>query len=251
MNVKDGRPGVALVDVAVSDPNGASEFYGELFGWEFDPELWPNGYRYARVDGSIVAGIRPLNEQESAKWDVYFGVDDVEAVAAKISDLAGRVVFGPNDAGGAGKVAIALDTAFGAFGLWEAGAGWDFIQGRDNALVWSELVTPEASVDEFYSSVFGFETRQIGEGAFDYTIWTLDGDTSVGRLKSSDGEDASWTPYFGVNPSVGTDKVVARAAELGAQILFGPADIPAGRVGTLRDPFGARFSLVDLSRSAR
>lgn len=251
MNAKAGRPGVALVDVAVSDPDAAGEFYGELFGWDFDPELWPNGYRYARVDGSIVAGIRPLNEQESAKWDVYFGVDDVEAAAAKISDLGGRVVFGPNDAGGAGKVAIALDTAFGAFGLWEAGAGWDFGHGRDHTLVWSELLTPEASVDEFYSSLFGFETYQIGEGAFDYTIWTLGGDTSVGRLKSSDGESSAWTPYFGVNPAVGTDKTVARAAELGAQILFGPADIPAGRVATLRDPFGAQFSVVDLSRATR
>lgn len=251
MNAKAGRPGVALVDVAVSDPNGASGFYGELFGWDFDPELWPNGYRYARVDGSVVAGIRPLNNQESAKWDVYFGVDDVELIAAKVSDLGGQVVFGPNDAGDAGKVAIGLDTAFGAFGLWEAGAGWDFVQGRDDTLVWSELLTPEASVDEFYSSLFGFETHQIGEEAFDYTVWTLGGETSVGRLKSSDGESASWTPYFGVDPSVGTDKVVARASELGAQVLFGPADIPAGRVATLRDPFGAQFSLVDLSRSTR
>ena len=52
-----------------------------------------------------------------------------------------------------------------------------------------------------------------------------------------------WLVYFGVDD---TDACVTRSTELGAALLSGPTDIPAGRYAVVGDPTGAGFGIIKL-----
>jgi predicted enzyme related to lactoylglutathione lyase len=107
------------------DVDGAKSFYGSVFGWRALPlpggaEMWAlPGYgdqleklnpgtreRVAEVGGppgfeDVVASINPLSADQAdvpAHWSVTFAVDDADAIAARTSELGGRVLAPPFDA---------------------------------------------------------------------------------------------------------------------------------------------------------
>jgi predicted enzyme related to lactoylglutathione lyase len=55
------------------------------------------------------------------------------------------------------------------------------------------------------------------------------------------GRSAYWSVFFGV---ADVDAAAARATTLGGTIGSPPRDTPLGRLTTLHDPQGARFSLL-------
>ena len=56
------------------------------------------------------------------------------------------------------------------------------------------------------------------------------------------GGHPAWNLYFGVTD---TEARVARAGELGGQVVMGPMAVPGGRFAILRDPQDAVFPVVD------
>src|SRR4051794_17123464 len=107
------------------DVEGAKSFYGSVFGWqtlalEGGAEMWTMpGYgdyleqdtpdlrkMVAEVGGpagfeDVVASINPLADDQPdvpAHWSVTFGADDADAIAAKASELGGKVIVPPFDA---------------------------------------------------------------------------------------------------------------------------------------------------------
>src|SRR4051794_15156106 len=124
------------------DREAAQAFYGHLFGWRFD-EL-PGGRPGAvavKGDG-VVAAVTAGSE---ARWDTYFAVDDVEAVAKAVPEAGGVVRSGPVDVGDAGRAAVIADPTGTAVGLWQAGrhAGATVVGERGTAS-WHELLTTDA-----------------------------------------------------------------------------------------------------------
>jgi predicted enzyme related to lactoylglutathione lyase len=108
-------------DLHTPDIDGARAFYGAVFGWEvldvgggfaawalpgygdFLEQRTP-GMRQGMKDmgaperfEDVVASVRAA-ENGSAKWDVTFAVDDADAVAARATELGGKVVVAPFDA---------------------------------------------------------------------------------------------------------------------------------------------------------
>src|SRR5262249_59632807 len=97
--------------------------------------------------------------------------------------------------------------------------------------------------DLFTGGVFGgpFEPQQIGEHI--YTVIKRTGDISVGGLMERPEETIPpmWTTYIGTTDA---DETIARAKELGAEILNGPMDVPGqGRFPIIKDPTAAVFAL--------
>jgi predicted enzyme related to lactoylglutathione lyase len=107
------------------DAEGAKSFYGSVFGWqtltlEGGAEMWTlPGYgdhleqlipgvrkQIAEVGGpagfeDVVASINPIPDDQRdmpAHWNVTFAVDDADAVAAKATELGGKVIQPPFDA---------------------------------------------------------------------------------------------------------------------------------------------------------
>src|SRR4051795_272952 len=111
MPERDGYiPGVPCwVDASQPDPEAAVDFYGGLFGWEFDDVMPPRSeevYFIARSEArssSIfdtsgkhqtgdVAAVRSITAAQSpaASWNTYFWVDSADDAASKIRGAGGR-----------------------------------------------------------------------------------------------------------------------------------------------------------------
>jgi predicted enzyme related to lactoylglutathione lyase len=111
-------------DLKTRDVEGARAFYGAVFGWEvidlgggsawalpgygdFLEERTPGMRDNMAAMGAperfedVVASINPIPDDQPdvpAHWDVTFGVDDADAIAARAAELGGRVLVPPFDA---------------------------------------------------------------------------------------------------------------------------------------------------------
>jgi len=108
----DYLPGVPCwVDTNQPDPDAAAEFYGGLFGWEFEnviPEAVPGKYFLARIRGLEVGGIgsTPEGAPHAVDWNTYIRVENADETAAKVRDVGGVVIADPFDVADAGRMAV-------------------------------------------------------------------------------------------------------------------------------------------------
>jgi uncharacterized protein len=194
MPERDGYiPGVPCwVEASHPDPDAARDFYGGLFGWEFE-NFAPDDdgtYFIARgetksssifdVSGAVrsgdVAGVRsnPEAAPPIAMWNTYFWVESADEAVSRVRDAGGSVVTEPFEFNDASRMAVCTDPEGAAFGLWEAkdhkGAR---LVNDPGAVVFNGLNTRDvAGAKSFYGSVFGWQTAGIGGGA---EGWTLPG----------------------------------------------------------------------------
>lgn len=88
-------------ELETRDPETAKEFYGRVFGWEFDREDAPGGMAYfvARVGENRVAGMADISgrmpDEVPAHWMTYFVVESPEGAIEKAEAGGGSVQFGP------------------------------------------------------------------------------------------------------------------------------------------------------------
>jgi predicted enzyme related to lactoylglutathione lyase len=195
MPERDGYiPGVPCwVDASEPDPEAAVDFYGGLFGWEFE-NVMPQGsddkYFIARSEAASssifdtsggpgsgdVAAVGSIRDAAppTAMWNTYFWVDSADAAASKVRDAGGAVVTEPFDFMDACRMAVFADPEGAAFGVWEAKEHKGAQLVNDPwSLVLNGLNTRDAErARSFYGSVFGWQILDIGAGA---EMWTLHG----------------------------------------------------------------------------
>jgi len=230
------------------------QFYGALFGWEFRPgpqQLGP--YTRALLDGREVAGIGqlPPDRQLPIAWTPYLASDDVNRTAETVRSCGGTIGVGPLDAEDAGRLAICSDPSGAVFGVWQAAAHLGAaVTGVPGTPAWNELMTFEsASVVKFYTTVFGYEQEPVVSADFDYVTLNLGGRPvagvhGVGHALPRD-RGPHWMTYFEV---ADTDEALDRLVDLGGHVLRPAQDSALGRVATVADPEGARFSLLQSRR---
>jgi predicted enzyme related to lactoylglutathione lyase len=117
-----------------SDPDGSKRFYRDVFGWDIDTfamgddemVMWlVHGYiggepqQPARRD--VVATMLPLGangDEPPPHWNVDFWIADLDAAAAKVEELGGRVLTPPYDIPGTGlRQAAFMDPQGATFSL--------------------------------------------------------------------------------------------------------------------------------------
>jgi uncharacterized protein len=249
----DGEP--CWADVVTPDLAAGQRFYTAMFGWEYQnsgPEF--GNYSMATLNGKTVAGVTPPPPglEPGAMppvWSVYLASADADATAAKVDHAGGKVIMGPMDIPGSGRMFMAVDTAGAAFGVWQPGghSGAQLTE-EPNTPVWAEVHSGEgASEDAFYRSLFDYQQEQIGDGtSFDYNVWSIGDRQVAGRMKEPEPPNPPyWLVYFSVDD---TDAAAQRATSNGGRVLWGPDDSPYGRMATLADPNGAVFAVIDPSR---
>lgn len=101
-------------ELLTSEPEAAAQFYAGLFGWQFDTmNMGPAGpYRVVKVGGEAVGGIMSMPATGQAmppNWCPYVTVADVDATAAKCTELGGTVMVPPSDVPGVGRFAVIAD----------------------------------------------------------------------------------------------------------------------------------------------
>ncbi|MET7922172.1 VOC family protein [Streptomyces avermitilis] len=243
------------LDIGTPDIDGATSFYGGLFGWQFrsaGPDA--GGYGFFQLSGKTAAGgMQTTPEQGPPSWTVYFQSPDAEATAKAAEQAGGSVFLPPMDVMGQGHMAILADQAGVPFGVWQPGRtkGLD-VAGAPGSLCWIELYTPDiARAAAFYNKVFGWETSAVPFPGGTYTSINPAGTEPEamfgGAVPLQDDpteaeSGAYWLPYFEVED---TDATVAKAQELGGKIRMPATDLEGvGRPARLADPYGARFAVI-------
>jgi predicted enzyme related to lactoylglutathione lyase len=119
---------------------------------------------------------------------------------------------------------------------------------------WTELLTRDvAGSKKFYKDLLGWDMDEtpIGEGQ-PYIVLKAGGQ-GVGGIMAMPREvpsfvPAHWAPYVTVDD---VDAVAKQAAELGAEMIVPPKDIPnVGRFCTFKDPQGAILSVIAYTKMA-
>ncbi len=175
------EPGVPCwVENLQDDPETATSFYAELFGWEFaGPGQMPGDPPGATSSLGCAGGTWPGSARQPAgaapaAWNTHVSVDSVEDALERVRAAGGTVVAGPFDAPPAGRGAIVQDPAGGVLCVWEPAArhGAQLVN-EPSAWAMSLLQStdPDAAT-AFYEAVFGWQAESFGEGV---TLWRLPG----------------------------------------------------------------------------
>ncbi|GGU56898.1 VOC family protein [Streptomyces lavendofoliae] len=238
------------VSLMVHRLDATQEFYGELFGWRFEPGPQLLGpYVRGLLGGRDVAGIGrlPADRDLSPAWTPYLATDDADETAEAIRCSGGTVAVGPLTAADAGRLVICSDPAGAVFGVWQAAAHLGgAVVGNPGTPAWNELLTRETeSVSKFYKTVFGYELDPVVSAEPDVVMLKV-GERPVASLHGMGASlprdrGAHWMTWFEV---ADTDAAARRVTELGGQVLLAPRDEPAGRLATVADPEGAVFTIV-------
>ncbi|HSV70733.1 MAG TPA: VOC family protein [Methylibium sp.] len=100
-------------ELMTSDPAAAVAFYGKLLGWTVQTMEMPQGaYHVLKVGETSVGGIMgpiPGAPAMPPAWGCYVTVSDVDASAAQVPTLGGRVLAGPMDIPGVGRFCVIQD----------------------------------------------------------------------------------------------------------------------------------------------
>ncbi|MEL7977692.1 VOC family protein [Isoptericola sp. F-RaC21] len=260
------------IDLETTEVDAALAFYGALFGWRFDeklPPAAPGRYAVASWDGTDATAIAAIATPDPGydgepAWHTYLAVDDVDAAAARVTDLGGVVSSPPQDVGPpgrpAGRMARIVDPEGAPSRLWQAGTRLG-AQRVNEAGTWnfSNLLTPDVDgALRFYGPLLGWERSDdlaVGmarvPGYGDHLARTVDpgiherqqhvppgfADAVAGVLPAD--RPARWSVVF----AVADRDAAAEAAERAGGVVHASQDTAWTREATIRDPFGADLVL--------
>jgi predicted enzyme related to lactoylglutathione lyase len=251
------------LDLGAPDVRAAADFYGSVFGWEFQP-FSPEAadYGYFKLDGKTVGGLGPLTEEGArSAWMIYFCTPDADATTEAVQRSGGTVRVAPMDADGEGRMAQYTDPQGGQFAVWQPGAtkGLDAVD-KPGTLSWTELYTTDvAAAKDFYGNLFSWETQDmpLPGGGGTYSLITPSGlppermhgglmELPADQLTLSGGRPY-WHPVFG---SADCDATVARVTANGGRLQMGPEDAEGvGRLAVCIDRAGADFVVLTPAES--
>ena len=244
------------VDMMAHDLNQATEFYGTLLGWKAVPQDTQGGppYTIFQVDGDDVTGLGEMNDEMRSQnippmWNNYINVEDVDATAAKVSELGGTVTMPPMQVVDAGRMAFIQDPSGANVAIWQKQNHFGAKRVNEpGCFSWNELATRDAkAASGFFSQLLGWEFEKAPDSPTEYYMITNQGSQNGGMVIMDDAwaeVPPHWVPYFTVND---TDGTIEKLQRLGGQVRVPPVDIPVGRFAVVADNQGATFSIIKMS----
>jgi predicted enzyme related to lactoylglutathione lyase len=269
-------PGVPCwVDTSHPDPEAATAFYGDLFGWTFEDVMPPGApapYYMARRPGGDVGAIggrRPGAPEQPPAWSTYVWVEDADATVAQVRAAGGTVIAEPMDVFEAGRSAVIADPEGAVLSLWQPGRHRGAAVVNEHGSVNFNILNSRdlAAAERFYGAVFGWEllradgddgpgwwalpaygdflerrTPGLRAGAAEMGAPPRFEEVVAGAQPIGDdqaGVPAHWSVTFAVDDA---DAIAARAAELGGTVVVAPFDAPWVRMTVITDPQGATFT---------
>ena len=100
-------------ELMTTDVEGAKKFYSSLFGWKTE-EVPMEGMSYTIVktndeeSGGMMA-MPPECEGMPPAWGIYVTVEDVDATAAQVEELGGKILRPPMDIPEVGRFCVLAD----------------------------------------------------------------------------------------------------------------------------------------------
>lgn len=262
MSEREGfAPGVPCwVDTWQPDAAKAAEFYAALFGWETEGTVVPAGataHIMCRVRGRDVAAIGGRAPGDGpdlpTAWGTYVQVASVDETVAAATAAGATVAMDPFDSLDGGRMAVIVDPAGAALGVWQVGShrGAQVVN-EPNAWTMSVLLCDDTETAlDFYPAVFGWEAQPFPLGDAEGILWRLTGYVGgepaqpvprdvVAVMAPAFGRPAAWVVNFWVDDA---DATAAAAPGLGGTVVAGPFDTAISRDAVIADPGGAVFSV--------
>jgi uncharacterized protein len=106
------------VEIPAGDTTRAREFWGSLFGWEWQTFEGPTEYHMTRFSETTGGAIYAPDPPDKRGARIYFDVDDINAGNTRVLELggeAGEAMPVP----GMGWFSLCNDTEGNEFGLWQ------------------------------------------------------------------------------------------------------------------------------------
>ncbi|MGB9234529.1 MAG: VOC family protein [Terriglobales bacterium] len=246
------------IELATSDQAAAKNFYGSLFGWApNDMPMGPNDFytifRLKCRDAAAGYTLRPDQRAQHVPphWMLYIQVDKVDASAAKVPQLGGKVIMPPFDVFDAGRMSVIQDPTGAYFCLWQpkknAGIGIAAVHGT---LCWADLSTNDPDrAQKFYSGLLGWKFEK-GEKDDSGYLHIKNGEHFIGGVPPAKylqpGVPPHWLAYFVVDD---VDVSANKAKEMGAKLFVPPMTVEGvGRMSVIADPQGAVFAIFKSAR---
>lgn len=104
------------IELGVPDAARAKAFFGDLFGWTFDP--FGEGEQAAITTPTIRGGLH--DGVPTASMTTYFRVDDIESAVGNVRRLGGQAEKPSPEEAGFGRFANCVDDQGTTFGLHQA-----------------------------------------------------------------------------------------------------------------------------------
>lgn len=231
------------IDLMTEDVPAASAFYSDLFGWRAaTSEANDEYYLFFKGDKPMGGMVATENQNEQAPeslWLLTLSVDDVDRAVALIKKRGGKVLEGPLNADGRGRMALVGDPAGAPLILLRA-AGGDPVDTKaaTGEWLWTDLFTQNAkNAEDFYAALAGYQAERV-EVTKDHQFDVLkrDGRVRAGIVELRwEGLEDNWLPYIKVN-DVG--RTIEMARQLGGRLILEAKD-----VAILSDPTGAVFGI--------
>ncbi|MBG0854492.1 VOC family protein [Streptomyces spinoverrucosus] len=222
------------VDAQLADVEAGKRFYGELFGWSFQPSY--GGTVWAHREGEPVAALaQKADGRLPTVWTVYFATPDAEVLTGRIRAAGGQVVTAPMPVGELGVAALATDPEGAVFGLWQPGTHTGFgVRHEPGAFVWAELYARDTdAANTFYGDLFHD------------ALFGPDAEPDFGRAPLTEVFPAEMPPHFVVHFGVADcEAALTEVIRLGGRIQAGPFDTSYGTVGVATDDQGASFAVL-------
>ena len=108
-------------EIPADDTAKSREFWGSLFGWQFESFPGPFEYHIARIDDRSGAAITTM-EPGKKGTRTYFSVEDINAGAARVKELGGES-GDPMPVPNMGWFVMCTDPYGSEFGLWQTDPG--------------------------------------------------------------------------------------------------------------------------------
>jgi predicted enzyme related to lactoylglutathione lyase len=108
---------IVHLEIPADDTETGRAFWGSLFGWQFQAFPGPSEYHMARTGDQ--SGVAVTNMEPGKRGTrPYFDVDDINAGAARVSELGGTAGE-PMPVPGMGWFSTCTDPHGNEFGLWQ------------------------------------------------------------------------------------------------------------------------------------
>ena len=236
-----------------TDVEKSKAFYTAVMGWTYEDIPFGDGMAYTmfRQNGHNIVGMGQMMPDMQAMgipsfWTSHVKVDDVDALASKVSGLGGMVLMEPMDVVDSGRMLVLQDPTGAQMGLWQPNQhkGADLVN-TPGAMAWNELTTDDTqAARDFYGGLLGWKFDKI-EGMEYYQV--MNGNRPNGGIMPKQMAEAPpmWTVYLSV---ADIDKTVEKAKAAGGHVMtevMEAGDI--GRFAIISDPTGMTAAFIQLN----
>jgi predicted enzyme related to lactoylglutathione lyase len=239
-------------DLMTPDVDASKAFYTKVIGWgtsAFEIEGRPP-YTMWTAGATAIGGIVPFQPHMQgmpAHWLSYVSVADVDASAARVAKLGGKVHQPPTDIPTVGRFAVIEDPQGGVIAIFRPMEGPQpgaFAPGTME-FSWHELATTDWRAGfDFYQQMFGWEKVSENDmGSLGVYLIFGSGGASYGGMftKPPEVPVTAWCYYVLVRD---VNEAVRRVTQNGGRVVNGPMEVPGGDwIAQCLDPAGGMFAV--------